>query len=300
MAPLLELRAITKLFGGVVALRGVDFSLQVGEIHGIVGENGAGKSTLMKIIAGVHATYQGEMRLDDQPVRFASPRDARAAGIGMVHQELAAIRALSVAENVYMGAQPLTRLGLVDWGTMRRGAQAHLAGLGIEDVDPRATMGNLPIGLQQLVELSRVLFSGARIVILDEPTSALSPPEVARLFGVLRRLRKTGRSIIFISHFLDDVLAICDRITVFRNGERVATAACAGADGVALDKRWIIDRMIGEGHVELEESYFSEIQLSSRIGAPEVLRLDGLGRVGAYATSRSAYVPAKCWGSTDS
>ena len=191
MATLLELHGIGKTFGGVTALSGVDFSLDTGEIHGLVGENGAGKSTLMKIIAGVHSGYDGEMRLDGAPVHFASPRDARAGGIGMVHQELAIVGSLTVAENVYLGAQPTNRFGMIDWGRMRRGAGEQLHSLGI-DIDPRTRMGDLPLGLQQLVEITRVLFSGARIVILDEPTSALSPPEIERLFGVLRRVREAG------------------------------------------------------------------------------------------------------------
>jgi ribose transport system ATP-binding protein len=273
---LLELSGVGKTFGGVTALRGVDFSLMQGEIHGLVGENGAGKSTLMKIIAGVHAAYQGEMRLDGQVVRFASPRDARAAGIGMVHQELAVVPGLSVAENVHLGTQPVNRFGLVDWRAMRRGAAAHLENLGI-GIEPNGLMGALPLGLQQLVEVARILYSGARIIILDEPTSALAPPEVERLFGLLRRLRDAGRSIVFISHFLDDVLAVCDRVTVFRNGQAVATEACA-----AVDKRWIIDRMIGAGHAELEESYLADIALHSRPDARVVLAVDGLSRTGAY------------------
>ena len=276
MAPLLALSGITKTFGGVAALRAVDFALAPGEIHGLVGENGAGKSTLMKIIAGVHPEYQGEMRLDNRLVRFTSPRDARAHGIGMVHQELSAVPELSVAENVYLGAQPVSRLGLIDWRAMRRGAAAHLANLGI-DVDPNTRMGNLPLGLQQLVEVARVLFSGARLIILDEPTSALAPPEIEQLFRLLRRLRDTGESIVFISHFLDDVLAICDRVTVFRNGQAVATDACAN-----VDKRWLIDRMIGTGHEELEESYLADIPLHTPTGAKIVLAVDGLTRAGAY------------------
>ena len=276
MPALLELERISKTFGGVAALREVDFALAEGEIHGLVGENGAGKSTLMKIIAGVHADYAGEMRIDGTPVRFSSPRAALAAGIGMVHQELSAVPALSVAENVYLGVQPTGRLGPIDWRTMRRGAREHLQSLGI-DIDPRTPMGALPLGMQQLVELSRVLFSGARIIILDEPTSALSPPEVERLFEVLRRLRGAGRSLIFISHFLDDVLAICDRLTVFRNGRKVATADCG-----SVDKRWVIDRMIGAGHEELEESYLSDIPLHSDPNAQLVLDAEGLSRAGAY------------------
>ncbi|WP_158920989.1 sugar ABC transporter ATP-binding protein [Acidisphaera sp. S103] len=273
---LLALSGITKAFGGVTALGGVDFFLAAGEIHGLVGENGAGKSTLMKIIAGVHTDYQGEMRLDGRPVRLASPRDARTRGIGMVHQELSIVPDLSVAENVHLGVQPLQRLGLIDWRAMRRSAAAHLANLGI-DVDLRARMGDLSLGLQQLVEVARVLFSGARIIILDEPTSALAPPEIERLFGLLRRLRESGKSLIFISHFLDDVLSVCDRLTVFRNGHAVATETCA-----RIDKRWIIDRMIGTGHQELEESYLADIPLRSRPGAKDVLRVDNLSRTGAY------------------
>jgi ribose transport system ATP-binding protein len=276
MSALLELSGVSKTFGGVAALRGVDFALLPGEIHGLVGENGAGKSTLMKIIAGVHGDYQGEMRLDGRPVHFVSPRDARAAGIGMVHQELSVVPGLSVAESVHLGAQPVGRFGLIDWRGMRRGAASHLAQLGI-DLDPDMLMGALPLGLQQLVEVARVLYSGARIIILDEPTSALAPPEVERLFGLLRRLRDAGRSIVFISHFLDDVLAICDRVTVFRNGQAVATETCA-----RVDKRWIIDRMIGAGHEQLEDSYLGAVELHSKADAKVVLELQDLARTGAY------------------
>jgi ribose transport system ATP-binding protein len=274
--PALELSGITKSFGGVLALRDVRFSLLSGEIHGLVGENGAGKSTLVKIIAGVHPDYLGSLRVAGRPRQFASPRDARDAGIGMVHQELSAVRDLSIAENVYLGVQPISRFGLIDWRRMRRGAAKHLQSLGI-DLDPRMPMGALPLGLQQLVEIARVLFSGARIIILDEPTSALAPPEVERLFGLLRRLRTAQRSIVFISHFLDDVLAVCDRVTVLRNGRAIATEPCA-----SVDKRWVIDSMIGAGHAELEESYLSDIPLRSRRDAPVVLALEGLSHNRAY------------------
>ena len=272
----LELKGISKTFGGVQALHHVDFSLERGEIHGLVGENGAGKSTLMKIIAGVHAEYDGMMRLDGREVRFGSPRDARNAGIGMVHQELATVRDLTVAENVYLGAQPVNRLGVVDWRAMMRGARAQLAKLGI-DIDPALSMGALPLGLQQLVEISRVLFSQARIIILDEPTSALSPPEVERLFAVLRRLRQDGTCLIYISHFLDDVLAICDRVTVFRNGRRVATAPAA-----VVNKAGLIDWVIGAGHGELEESHTGARMLDSKPGAAVVFETAGLTRAGAF------------------
>ncbi|MGH7158784.1 MAG: sugar ABC transporter ATP-binding protein [Acetobacteraceae bacterium] len=275
--PLLELRGISKSFGGVAALREVDFTLEEGEIHGLVGENGAGKSTMMKIIAGVHAAYEGRMQLAGRPVSFASARDARDSGIGMVHQELSLVPQLTVAENVFLGAQPLTRFGVIDWPRMRRDAARELESLGI-DVDPAATLGALPLGLQQLIELARVLFSGARIIILDEPTSALSPPEIERLFHLLRRLREGGRSMIFISHFLDDILAISDSVTVFRNGRRIAHAAVP-----EIDKAWLIENMIGRDHGELAESYVNRVMLRGHPETDAVLEVAGLSLAGAFS-----------------
>lgn len=273
--PLLELSGISKSFGGVTALRDVDFTLHAGEIHGLVGENGAGKSTLMKIIAGVHTDYGGTMRIDGEEQHFRSARDALKAGIGMVHQELSIVPDLSVAENVFLASQPVTRFGRVDWRSMNAQAASHLRSLGI-DVDPRAPIGSLPIGLQQMIEISRVLFSGARIIILDEPTSALSPPEIERLFGLLQALRQSGRSMIFISHFLDDILGVSDTVTIFRNGRKIVTAEAAG-----LRKSFLIEHMIGAGHEGLEESYTSELMLDSKPDAPVVLETSGLtlGRV---------------------
>jgi ribose transport system ATP-binding protein len=237
---LLELAGISKSFGGVQALREVDFTLRAGEIHGLVGENGAGKSTLMKIIAGVHSGYSGTMRIEGRDVQFRSARDALAAGIGMVHQELSIAPDLTVAEKVFLGMQP-PKGGVVDWKRMVRESREHLAGLGI-DVDPRVSIGSLSIGLQQLIEIARVLFSGARIIILDEPTSALSPPEVERLFGVLRspqgerpqlriHLALPGRHPAHLRHG-----------HVFRNGRKIVTSPTT-----SIDKRWVIEQMIGKG-----------------------------------------------------
>ncbi len=274
---LLELTDISKSFGGVQALRSVDFTLNAGEIHGLAGENGAGKSTMMKIIAGVHGADAGRMRVDGKDVHFRSSRDALAAGIGMVHQELSVAPELSVAENVFLGSQPVNGIGVVAWRKMAERAAEELKNLGLE-INPRARLGDFPIGVQQLVELSRVLFSGARIIILDEPTSALSPPEIERLFGVLGKLREGGRSIIFISHFLDDILKISDAITIFRNGRNVATSEVTPA----IDKGWIIKRMIGSGREELEESYLNDIKLDSRPDAPVVLKVRDLTLAPSY------------------
>jgi ribose transport system ATP-binding protein len=265
-APLLEMIGVSKAFGGVHALRDVDFSLMEGEIHGLVGENGAGKSTMMKLIAGVYHGFDGEMRVAGETVHFRSPRDALAAGIGMVHQELSIVPDLTVAENVFLGTQPVVAGGVVDWARMKREAKRQLASLGL-DIDPMARMGSLPVGIQQLIELSRVLFSGAKIIILDEPTSALSPPEVARLFDV--RLKRQGRTIVFISHFLDDVLAISDRVTVFRNGRKVVTEETG-----ALTKDAVISHMIGRGSAEMHMGERAE--LAGDDTRPVVLEAAGL------------------------
>jgi ribose transport system ATP-binding protein len=269
-SPILELSGITKTFGGVEALRGVDFALSAGEIHGLVGENGAGKSTLMKIIAGVHAEFSGRFVLDGRETRFRSVRDARAAGIAMVHQELSVVPDLSVAENVFLGAQPTNRLGVVQWRRMAREAREQLARFGI-DADPLSRLGDLPIGLQQLIEIARVLSSGARIIILDEPTSALSPPEVERLFATLRRLRDAGTGIVFISHFIEDILRVSDAVTVFRNGRKVADTPAA-----ATSKGALIEAMIGKGGETLEESYTDEIALPPPSDRPVVLKANRL------------------------
>src|SRR5882757_7053338 len=269
-APILELNGITKAFGGVEALRGVDFALHAGEIHGLVGENGAGKSTLMKIIAGVHPEFSGRFMLDGKETRFRSTRDAHAAGIGMVHQELSVAPDLTVAENVFLGNQPTNRLGLVQWQRMAREAGEQLARFGI-DVDPTTRLGDLPIGLQQLIEIARVLFSGARIIILDEPTSALSPPEVERLFATLRRLRDEGTAIVFISHFIEDILRVSDTVTVFRNGRKVAEAQAADTD-----KADLIEAMIGTGREALEETYTHDIALPQPSHQPVVLAANQL------------------------
>ncbi len=227
----------------------------------------------MKIIAGVHTDYTGRMVLGGKEVHFHSAREALDHGIGMVHQELSTVPDLTVGENVYLGSQPTTSWGAIDWTAMHRGAREQLARLGL-DLDPKGRLGDLPIGLQQLVELARVLFSGAGIIILDEPTSALSPPEIERLFTVLDRLkREEGRSFVFISHFLEDVLVVADRITVFRNGELVATGKAA-----EIDKKWIIQRMIGLGHEELEETYTGAVPLVSVAREKPILEVEGLSQ----------------------
>src|SRR4051812_7509883 len=269
-SPLLELKNVSKSFGGVSALRDVDFTVAHGEIHGVVGENGAGKSTMMKIIAGMHNDFQGQMLLEGRELRFRNPHDSLAVGIGMVHQELSVVPDLTVAENVFLGKQLTKAGGVIDWAGMAKAARRQIGSLGL-DIDPRTRMGALPVGIQQLIELSRVLFSGARIIILDEPTSALSPPEVDRLFNFLRQLRNEGRSLIFISHFLEDVLAISDHVTILRNGRKVAMV-----DPAVTSKDQLISQMIGRGAKELSAGESAE--LSGSESKPVVLAAQKLNQ----------------------
>lgn len=221
-SPILELKNIAKRFRTLQALDNVDFDLRQGEIHALVGENGAGKSTLMRILAGVYTEYEGTFTLDGQPVHLHSPHDALARGIGMIHQELSVIPELSLAENMFLGRQPLTSLGTVDWGKMNAVAEAELSNLGFT-LDVRAPLGKYPLGIQQVVEILRAILSGARVLIMDEPTSALALAEVERLVELVGTLRQQGRSIIYISHFLEEVMRVADRITVLRDGRKVAT-----------------------------------------------------------------------------
>jgi ribose transport system ATP-binding protein len=221
-SPLLELRSISKRFGGLQALQDVGFDLYEGETHALVGENGAGKSTLMRILSGVYTEYEGEYVFDGKAVRFNSPADAQNRGIAMIHQELSVMPELSVAENVFLGRQPLTPLGMIDWARMNRVAREELHKLGF-DIDVRRPLEEYSLGIQQVVEVLRVILSGARVLIMDEPTSALSPAEVERLIELINTLRQNKRSIIYISHFLEEVMRVADRITVLRDGRKVAT-----------------------------------------------------------------------------
>lgn len=275
--PILALRGVTKRFGGATALDNVDFELLPGEIHGLVGENGAGKSTLMKILSGVHTPDEGQIVLRGEPVQFSSPAEAKARGIGMIYQELSCMQALTVAENVFLGSQPTTRTGLIDWKRMRREAAGSLGSLGI-DVDVSSKLGSLSLGGQQIVEIARVVFSGASIIVLDEPTSALSGPEATRLFAVMAELKARGTSLVFISHFLEDVLAVSDRVTVLKNSRKVATLPAAG-----LTKHQLIQLMIGRDADALAESYEGGVVLPPPSIAAPRLEVEGLTQTGEFS-----------------
>jgi ribose transport system ATP-binding protein len=278
--PIIELRGVSKRYGGAVALENVDFDLRSGEIHGLIGENGAGKSTMMKLLSGVYDDYSGELLLDGEPIHFASPADAQARGIGMVYQELSNFPHLTVAENLF-SRKPPGRSGFIDWRRMVREAQAHLRELGM-GIDVTAQMGDLSVGTQQIVEIARVIFSGARIIMLDEPTSALSPPETHRLFQFIATLKSQGKTIIYVSHFLEDVLAVSDRITVFKNGRKVTTLDAHGAT-----KHRLVELMIGSDAKILQQIYEEEAGASAirkRHSIGEVaLAVERLNKPGAFS-----------------
>ena len=238
-APVISLRAVGKSFGAVQALRDVHLDLFAGEAHGLVGENGAGKSTLAKILAGVHAPDTGTMSLDGVPVTFSGPAAARAAGIAVIYQEPTLFPDLSVAENIFMGRQPLRSLRRVDRAAMRRLAVDLFTRLGVR-LDPDRPARGLSIADQQLVEIAKALSFDARVLVMDEPTAALSGVEVERLFSVTQSLRRAGAAVLFISHRFNEVFALCQRITVMRDGAWVSTDPIGH---VGVDQ--IVRRMVG-------------------------------------------------------
>ena len=243
--PLLVCRGLTKRFPGVVALDGVDFRAFGGEVHALMGENGAGKSTLIKALTGVHPRDAGEASVDGKPIHPRSPREAEAAGISTVYQEVNLIPDLTVAENICLGRQT-TRFGFIRWGDARTRARAALARLGL-DLDVDRTLSDCSIAIQQLVAIARATDISARVLILDEPTSSLDEGEVAQLFTVVRRLRGQGMAIIFVSHFLDQVYALADRITVLRNGKLVGEYRAA-----ELPRLQLVAHMMGRSVNEVE------------------------------------------------
>jgi general nucleoside transport system ATP-binding protein len=228
-----ELRGITKRFPGVVAAEGVDISVSDGEVHALLGENGAGKSTLMNILFGLYRPTEGEILLDGQPLRARSPADAIAAGVGMVHQHFMLVPVFTVTENVILGTEPTGRAGRIDRDDARRQVIELSDRYGLA-VDPDARVEDLPVGVQQRVEILKALYRDARCLILDEPTAVLTPQEIDDLMGIIRQIVAGGRSVIFISHKLREVLAIADRITVLRRGRVVGHATPSETDDQAL------------------------------------------------------------------
>ena len=318
MEKALEVRGLTKTFPGVTALDRVSFDLAAGEVHALCGENGAGKSTLIKVLSGIHphGSYEGEILVDGRPAAFASIADAEDVGIAVIYQELALVAGMTVAENVFLGAEP--RCGaLIDWHTMYADTRLLLDEYDLA-LDPTARVADLGSGQQQLVEIVKALAKDSTILLLDEPTAALTEAEVERLLGIVERLRERGITCVYISHKLDEVFAIADRITVLRDGEGVCTLATAATDKDEVIRdmvgREIVDfypRQAGETGAALLEVEGLSVEaegveilqnISFEVRAGEVLGLGGLmgaGRsellmhiLGAYGTRKAGRVRA--------
>ena len=271
---LLSIRNLGKRFPGVVALDGVDFTVRPGEIHALLGENGAGKSTLIKVLTGVYPADSGEIRLGEKRIALKAPKEAEREGISTVYQEVNLVPSLSVAENITLGRQP-GRFGLLDWRGIRARARAALARLEIE-CDVEAELGSLSIAHQQMVALARALDTSARLLILDEPTASLDEREVEELFAVMRRLRATGMGIVFVTHFLDQVYAICDRITVLRNGRLVGEYLSS-----QLPRLELVGKMLGRDVAAADSAKAGPAVVNPK--RPPVLAARQLGRRGGVS-----------------
>ncbi len=242
---LLDMKDICKEYPGVQALDHVPFQLKAGEIHALLGENGAGKSTLIKVLTGAESLTSGSVFLDGKSVKVRNPLQAQHAGISTVYQEVNLCPNLSVAENIHIGREPRTAWGFIDWKTMEQRSKDLLRSFDL-DIDVTRALDNYSVAVQQMVAIARSCDISARILILDEPTSSLTDSEVEKLFSVMNRLRGEGMGIIFVTHFLDQVYQICDRITVLRNGRYVCTEKTGDLDRVSL-----VGRMIGKDYSEL-------------------------------------------------
>ncbi|MGO2633331.1 MAG: sugar ABC transporter ATP-binding protein [Galactobacter sp.] len=243
-APALQAVAASKVFSGVTALDAVDFAVHPGSIHALIGQNGAGKSTLIKVLTGAYRPDSGEIRYQGKPVHFSRPSEAQDTGISTVYQEVNLIPKLSIAQNIYLGREPRTKLGLIDSRRMQREARALLDGFGLQ-LDVGADLDTLGLGVQQMVALARAVTIDANVIVMDEPTSSLERREVETLFSVARRLRDEGKAIVFVSHRLDELWELCDRVTVLRDGKLVHTGPMA-----SLGRRELISMMLGR---EIEE-----------------------------------------------
>ena len=298
--PILDMRQITKVFPGVVALDQVSFSCQAGEVHALVGQNGAGKSTLVKILAGAMRPDRGEIRLKGQPAQIRSPRHAQELGIGIIYQEFNLLPDLTVAENLFLGRPPRTRLGLVDWPRLRREARATLGRLGIE-LDVKQPVRRVAVAEQQMIEIAKALSKQSDILIMDEPSAVLGGHELERLFQVIQTLKQQGVTIIYISHRLAEVFEIADRVTVLRDGQLVDVV-----DPKAVGERELVRMLVGrrlretfperDGHMGetvlavsglTRQGAFEDINFTIRRG--EILGMAGMVGAGSTAVARALF-----------
>jgi rhamnose transport system ATP-binding protein len=297
--PIFQLQHVSKSFGGVHALQDVHFEIYPGEVHALLGENGAGKSTLIKLITGVYQPDTGELFLEEQPIRFANTRDAQHHGIAAIYQEPSLFPDLDIAENILVGRQPIGRWG-VDWKRMYQEAGDLLRRLGLA-LDPRTKARELSVAQQQVVEIARALSINAKVLIMDEPTSSLTQHEVDELFTIVRQLRAAGTAIVFISHRLEELFAIADRVTTLRDGAYVGTRAMADVTTEDLI-RMMVGRTLGElfpkqaveaGEVLLEvvglgvEGSFANVSFELRRG--EILGMSGLIGAGRTNVARALF-----------
>jgi len=298
--PVLELRGVGKTFSGVHVLADVDFSVRSGEVMGLVGENGAGKSTLMRIVTGIYdADSGGTIRFDGDEVHFTSTRQSIDAGIAMIHQELNLLPGLTVGENLFLGREPLNRLGLIDWPTLMAESRKYLTAVR-QTFDPSMLVGRLSVGQQQMVEIARALSLNARLIVMDEPTGALTEVETDILFEAIRHLRDQGKAIVYISHRLGEIFQICNSVTVLRDGRMVSTGPAS-----ELDEGTLIHHMVGRtitekypyvpsaaGPVSLRVSHLSatvieDISFDGHTG--EVIGFAGLMGAGGNQLGKTLY-----------
>ena len=267
MAPLLSMEGITKTFPGVRALKNVYFDLEKRDVHALVGENGAGKSTLMKVLSGVHQADSGVIKLNGETVESSGTRSMIDAGVGVIYQELNLIQHLSLAENVFIGREPLKKSGRIDWKKMHEDFNELIKPFDV-DLNPQAPVAGIGPAYQQVVEIVKALSLNAEILVMDEPTAALTGHEVDRLFDVIKQLQEKGVSVIYISHRLEEIWRVCNRVTVLRDGERIISEPL---EKLTIDK--IITSMVGRN---LEEQYpKQEVEIDG-----EALRVEGLTKAG--------------------
>ncbi|MDP5305864.1 sugar ABC transporter ATP-binding protein [Paracoccus spongiarum] len=267
---LLTIRSLSKTFPGTRALDAVDLDLRAGEVHALLGENGAGKSTLIKCLTGAYRRDAGTVTLDGARIDPASTREAQILGIGTVYQEVNLLANLTVAQNLMFGREP-RRWGLIDSRAMRAEARALLAPYGLQ-IDVDRDLGSYSVAIRQIIAIARAVALSGKVLILDEPTASLDAAEVRMVFDVVRGLRARGLGIVFVSHFLDQVFDLCDRVTVLRNGRKVVTAHIAG-----LDRMQLIEHMLGRA---LEAGIHHDARADTSPQRPGLLRFDGIGRRG--------------------
>ncbi|MGL5303158.1 MAG: ribose ABC transporter ATP-binding protein RbsA [Aeromonas sp.] len=274
LSPILELTGIVKTFPGVRALDEAGLRVYPGQVMALLGENGAGKSTLMKVLTGIYQADSGSVSYRGQPIHFKGPRDSQDQGISIIHQELNLLPELSIAANIFLGREPRTRLGCIDHKQLRERASGLLARLGVKH-GPDTRLGDLSIGEQQMVEIAKALSFDASVIIMDEPTDALTDTETEQLFVVIRELREQGCGIVYISHRLKEIFEICDRVTVLRDGKWIGEKAVSD-----LDEDKIIEMMVGR---RLEEQY---PRLARKLG-PVSLQVKDLAGPGVHGVSFS-------------